>query len=88
MTNTPFRQKILVDFRNKLKSKLSTPSYGTVEGVLVYEGRSVVNPRICIGYNKTIEVYQLAYRNFTPNEFLDCMYPLYLIQLHHPEYLL
>jgi hypothetical protein len=88
MTNTPFRQKLLVDFRNKLKSKLSTPGYGTVEGVLVYEGKSVINPRICTDYLKTIEVYQLAYRNFTPDEFLTYMYPLYLIRLHHPEYLL
>ena len=88
MTNTPFRQKFLADFRNRLKSRLSTPSYGTVEGVLIYEGKSVINPRISIDHNKTIEVYQLAYRNFTPSEFLNCMYPLYLIRLHHPEYLL
>ena len=88
MTNTPFCQKLLVDFRNKLKSKLSTPGCGAVEGALVYEGRSVMNPRICIGCHKTIKVYELAYRNFTSNEFLNCMHHLYLIRLHHPEYLL
>lgn len=88
MTNTPFHQKLLVDYRNKLKNQLSTPGYGNVVGVLIYEGKTVINPRIYIGYHKTIEVSQLTYRNFTLNDFLNRMYPLYLIQLHHPEYLL
>ena len=92
MTNTPYRQKILVDFRSKVKTNLKKSSFNTVKGVFVNGDFSVVNPEVYITNDNYVTLYSKSSTSALPSlpltSFLNCMYPVYLIQMHHPEYLL
>jgi hypothetical protein len=91
MTNTPFRQKILVDFRNGIKQKFNSHGFYSLKGVFVSKDFSIVDPKIYADHGLII-LYQnnnrIDHESISIEDFVNSMYPIYLIRLHHPEYLL
>lgn len=91
MINTPFCQKILLDFRKNIKQKFGSHGFYSLKGVFINNNFSIINPKIYADHGLVI-LYQnnnrIDHEALSIENFVNGMYPVYLIQLHHPEYLL